>query len=1734
VLSPTAQRIGIRGFEQDVKPQLKSPLARTLTNVGTNILKVGESAGTDVSTGLQRTFKGDVAAGLAQTARGGGKYATLAPPFLPTTLTTTTAASLDQPVGKNDVLRRAGTGFFEGYTGVKPTDVGIQSKNINVFGAEFDPLQSAAGMVGFVKNPLNKQLFKATEAILPGASKKLTTWLGVTASRGGLENILLNLPEKPENMTDMEKVSWMVQNGVAGGVQEIVGRGVLGGLSKAADVTGINKAVSKGAELSKKELTKMFDAMAEFKRKATIPVSKPGFGAKLGQTITEPMWKWEMGMVDDGSMQRFESTIDTPKLAVEPTLSPETNQFMQAVRNKFPGLDENLTNTYARKIADLQGSKDIKVQHIAEAVQYTNPSYTPPNFVNTSRLFDKTGRNSNFTGNEMYDRQIEVGATTGLDPELPKLFKKISSKLENIPPETKQFLDALINKKFNTNELTVPQLKELDSIITRAGKNLTPQSISKALSPQPDLLTEARPTEYQKYKEVIKKYQRSEDGLVSKMFSDQRVREKQKGFKKVDYTKEEFGNFLKNNSKYKSIYDNWVKSGYDPQLKPSVDRIDPKKGYSLDNIQVGTWAENDIKGRGEMRITQGKPIVQLDKDGNVIKIHRSLSDAADETGLNFRSISNAALGSRGVKSTGGYSWRYATPDEISPSLYNQAKGEPKIVTPIRRPLKEVYAEKLTGVTREEPQIKPQEAQTQGTLLEAPKPVVSSDSILSLPQGEIKTYSPAQAKSRFKQSGKTIPFVTKLKPGETPITIPSGGVTGKQLYQEGTPITEKQAIDQWDKAVADYANGITRTKRSVSVEPTIKTISSISDKSAKLKVQNQKKLDDEWQKAVFGEAQTRTARQAEKDLEKAIKTSTNEATFKLDTADSWKDKNALSLGTETMDRNFEDIMGKQAPELKRKLLEPVYKSEAQRTKFLNTEREQIKKLGIKAGSKESSLVQEYGEGNITREQLAQKTNNPDKIIKASEFIRGKYDEYLGQLNKVLTRNGYEPIPKRSDYFHHFQELTGAFDLLGVSLKAQDLPTDINGLTADFKPGKTFFSAALQRLGGEYKSDAIGGIDKYLEGASNQIYHTDNIQALRSFETALREKFAGTNHLSNFVANLSEYTNGIAGKKSMIDRAAESIVGRGIYGAATGLKRQVGANMVGANVSSALTNFIPLTQTLATTDKGSVLNAIMATIKNVGKDDGFIQASDFLTTRHGTDRLAKSLYENVADKAGWLFKNVDSFVSQVVTRSKYLEGIKKGMSESDAMDYANSWAKKLMAGRGKGEMPTLFNSQTLGAITQFQLEVKNQLSFMAKDIPRNFDKVGAASAIAQLFLYGYLFNNLYEKMTGRRPAFDPIGVGQRTYEDYTNPDMKKGQATKNLVKNVSDQLPFVSTFTGGRLPITSAIPNPMKVVSGESTIGKELTKPLQFILPTGGGQIKKTYEGIKAYNQGASTTPSGNVRFTIPQTPANRIRTALFGQWSTPEAQKYLREGQTPLGEKQSELFMQSKDKQVLFDKIRSNQLSERQLTAVKDTLKKNNVGSATVTGGKYVYMDDSTGDIKTIDTSKVSSMPTSTRYDQVKKEQEKWKLADDILKLSPQDQSTAFKELGIAKEDASYYSVATNDTVAKYAYVQDQVQGARNYQEFLQKAIPLMREVNGKAILSSSVIDELYNNDVITSAQKKQLKSIDFSGAKPKLKSSGTTKAKYVKAVMPKSVKTSLPKVKRIRTKRYKLVIPKVK
>jgi len=57
-------------------------------------------------------------------------------------------------------------------------------------------------------------------------------------------------------------------------------------------------------------------------------------------------------------------------------------------------------------------------------------------------------------------------------------------------------------------------------------------------------------------------------------------------------SKQEFYKFSLNDPNFIRLWASWVYIGYESRLTPSINRIDPKQGYELDNMEWLTWSEN--------------------------------------------------------------------------------------------------------------------------------------------------------------------------------------------------------------------------------------------------------------------------------------------------------------------------------------------------------------------------------------------------------------------------------------------------------------------------------------------------------------------------------------------------------------------------------------------------------------------------------------------------------------------------------------------------------------------------------------------------------------------------------------------------------------------------------------------------------------------------------------------------------------------------------------------------------------------------------------------------------------------------------------------------------------------------------------------------------------------------------------------------------------------------------------
>lgn len=689
---------------------------------------------------------------------------------------------------------------------------------------------------------------------------------------------------------------------------------------------------------------------------------------------------------------------------------------------------------------------------------------------------------------------------------------------------------------------------------------------------------------------------------------------------------------------------------------------------------------------------------------------------------------------------------------------------------------------------------------------------------------------------------------------------------------------------------------------------------------------------------------------------------NESDFFAKALDNAKNRSMILMNNTDTIRNTELVFGREnGKKINDLIFQKEIDNEAKSIAWQNKERAEIKALGIKARSKESAAVQKWGEGKYVDEfgDLVEykdsdlMTEFPDvetqkKIKNAAKVIRDKYDNYIAAANDVLTQLGFEPIKKRDDYMRHFQELTDVFSRYGIPFNAQNmqehvLPTDINGLTEFWSPQKNYFANMQPRKGIRTTLDAITGIDGYIGGVANLIYHTEDIQRGRAFEEMIRDTYGEDkgwdnlenlpedqqmaraekiqdNHLSNYAAWVHEWTNNIAGKKSKIDRSVESMFGRKAFSFLDQIRKQVGANMIGLNLSSSLTNLIASVQAMAKTNKLAVAKGTADTIKNIFIKDNFMEKNNFLTSRMGTDMLSKTAWQKIQD-AGFVFmKGMDWFSSNQIVRSKYYELRSKGMSEEQAHTEAGKFAARIMGDRTKGANAQLYNSKMVGLVTQFQLEVNNQLYSMFYDTYHESKEnaknnalrtaAGMTFTLGQLFAFTHLFGKTFESIAGYNPTFDIIGIIATALGVGDDDDDKPtSERLKEAADQLVDALPYVNILTGGgRIPVASGIPNIVGVMTGgkddygnELTWEDELKKLLYLVPPTGGNQIKKTTQGLKMFDKDnpvpGSYTDSGNLRFPVEDTPLNRIQAGLFGQWSNENAREYFDNERQPLKEKQ---------------------------------------------------------------------------------------------------------------------------------------------------------------------------------------------------------------------------------------------
>ena len=598
---------------------------------------------------------------------------------------------------------------------------------------------------------------------------------------------------------------------------------------------------------------------------------------------------------------------------------------------------------------------------------------------------------------------------------------------------------------------------------------------------------------------------------------------------------------------------------------------------------------------------------------------------------------------------------------------------------------------------------------------------------------------------------------------------------------------------------------------------------------------------------------------------------------------------------------------------------------------------------------------------------------------------------------------------------------AFSLLGLNAEVNSLPTAIAGLTADFKPDKRWNPHFLERTGDRTEYDIAKGFEHYVDYISDIFYHTDDVMRVRAASRYFRQTYAPeeirnnleaakelqylsvaeqagflrdkgiisrdsalsaqdvrnmmdeyidklyeetgkTSAHGNLVMWLDNYANILTAKQSMADRGWEYSVGRDSLNIGNKLKKIFGQSKIAGNLSSMLNQGAQLPMIYAELGARWTTAALRDVATGKLRRAAWAQESDFLTGKKGVDGLVTDVKDMILDAMFKPAEFMDTLVSTIAVRGKYLEQIHNGASHEEAMRAADTFGAEIMGSRMKGTKPLAFHSKGFFAnlINTFQIEALNSWEHLVKDLPRDFrkiqrehGKVKAAAAlsgvIVKMLLAAFVLNRLEDELYGGTPApFDILGLSANfiasgeglTTNDWLRTIIDNGleklgadrlfgtdaaelgdedfdwsSAIEDTAYNVSNDVPFVRNISamlglgdkslpmpdvyGGIKGVVEAVES--KGMSPET--GKAVLKLLAELLP-GGNQINKTAQGIEVVARGGDYTGYGEgkqLKYPLDEGVLSAARAVLFGKSATNENEAFYASGANKLSAKQTALY-----------------------------------------------------------------------------------------------------------------------------------------------------------------------------------------------------------------------------------------
>ena len=660
------------------------------------------------------------------------------------------------------------------------------------------------------------------------------------------------------------------------------------------------------------------------------------------------------------------------------------------------------------------------------------------------------------------------------------------------------------------------------------------------------------------------------------------------------------------------------------------------------------------------------------------------------------------------------------------------------------------------------------------------------------------------------------------------------------------------------------------------------------------------------------------------------------------------------------RNFEAFFGDRYDEVKKAVLDPFDKSKGDMVDEIHKQADELeenvtKKYKINRGSKKAQAIMDWGE----REIVSRGENVPGMnfdyttqsglikafgidgakdVMDAEQWFRNKYNQLIDEANdvraKIYPNDPTKLIPKRKDYFRHYKEQGGDFAALRDLIENAagihpGIDPTLAGLSEFTSPKSKFLSFAKERIGQGSDRDAIAGFIDYAPAFAYMKHIDPHIGVFRYLRRSLAHNAptpgvtevteGGTvktkqKGINNFLEYLNDFSNDLAGKTNPMDRYLQKVIpgGRITMRVIDWTNSRVKSNQILGNLSSAVAQAFNVPQGIGSA-KLYTLPGTKRVLSSIFVPDHAMAQSSFLKERFieplqerfqidWAQHPVKRGFSEAKDFAAWTMQAFDEAGTKLIWTSHYEKGLAQG--HADPIKYADDVTRKMVAGRGVGEVALIQKSKIFKLVAPFQVEVSNSW-FVMKDMVRAKDFGG----IALFFAAAYVMNAAAQQIRGSGVVFDPInslidGATQAADEMHNTGNAKTaafkfagrqaGEILSNLplgqtiAQAVPDSLVQGATGLGGT-PMDKAhffgSADPGRFGGGLLLING-LEDPLYKLIPSfGGAQIKRSVQGVQALLSGKTLDSKGKPAFTVSPTIQNVIQAVLFGKNATAEAQQY---------------------------------------------------------------------------------------------------------------------------------------------------------------------------------------------------------------------------------------------------------